>query len=84
MKLPLLVGVLFARLCLATGSSHFQCKTMPGDPSWPDAAEWERFNASVDGRLIRTVPIASVCHGSGYDEEKCAVVKGQWHEPAFQ
>ncbi|KAJ3567861.1 hypothetical protein NP233_g6095 [Leucocoprinus birnbaumii] len=56
---------------------------MPGDPAWPDTAAWDSFNTSVDGRLIRTIPIASPCHAANYDAEKCEIVKNQWHQPTF-
>jgi hypothetical protein len=84
MKLPLLFGLRLPQMFLGAEPSPAQCKTMPGDPGWPNAATWERFNASVDGHLIRTVPIASPCHGPDQDTEKCGVVKNLWHRPMFQ
>lgn len=61
-----------------------RCKTMPDDPSWPSNATWDSFNASVDGRLIHTIPIAAPCHRHSYDPAKCDLVKNQWHQPPFQ
>ncbi|KAJ6537416.1 FAD binding domain protein [Mycena vulgaris] len=55
------------------------CKTIPADATWPSNAEWNRFNASVGGRLIRTVPIAQACHKPTYDESRCAEIRAQWH-----
>lgn len=57
---------------------------MPGDSAWPDSAAWAQFNSSVDGRLIRTIPVASPCHGSDYDATACDFVRSQWHHPPFQ
>ncbi|KIK69142.1 hypothetical protein GYMLUDRAFT_35210 [Collybiopsis luxurians FD-317 M1] len=56
------------------------CRVLPSDPSWPAVDVWDAFNASVDGRLIKTVPIASPCHDPHYDFEACEYVKKNWHE----
>jgi hypothetical protein len=57
------------------------CRVIPGDEQWPTDDTWADFNQSISGRLIRTVPIASVCHGSTYDEEKCATIRDNWFFP---
>lgn len=75
------VGLCLVHMCLA---SHPSCKTMPQDPEWPDTHAWRHFNSSVDGRLIRTVPIASVCHGPNYDSGKCGIIRDQWHHSQLQ
>ncbi|KAG9225127.1 hypothetical protein CCMSSC00406_0007462 [Pleurotus cornucopiae] len=59
------------------------CKTFPGDPDWPSPATWHAFNASVDGRLIRTVPIGSPCHNPNFNATECDIIKANWHDPAF-
>lgn len=63
------------------------CRCFPGDACWPSAADWAAFNATVDGRLIATVPVASVCHedfpGVRYDADKCAEVRADWPRPEF-
>ncbi|KAI1765518.1 FAD-binding domain-containing protein [Hypoxylon sp. FL1150] len=56
------------------------CKNLPGDIGWPSANSWARLNATVGGRLIATVPAASVCHAPTYDEEACATITSQWGE----
>lgn len=61
-----------------------ECRLLPGDPGWPSEAVWHSFNASVDGRLIRTVPIGSPCHNPTYDAEKCAYIRSNWHDTALQ
>ncbi|KAF5353302.1 hypothetical protein D9756_007946 [Leucocoprinus leucothites] len=83
MKYFIFSSLLLAQICLGANPLLSRCKTMPGDPSWPDAAAWSRFNTSVNGRLIRTVPIASHCHGPNYNAEECKVVRDQWHQPLF-
>lgn len=55
------------------------CRNIPGDARWPRPKEWNRLNATVDGRLIATVPIAHVCHDPAFSAEECARVQGQWN-----
>ncbi|KAF9262226.1 FAD-binding domain-containing protein [Marasmius fiardii PR-910] len=59
------------------------CRILPGDSSWPTQDVWDAFNNSIDGRVIKTVPIGSVCHDPSYDEEQCNVVRSNWRNPAF-
>ncbi|THU80375.1 FAD-binding domain-containing protein [Dendrothele bispora CBS 962.96] len=61
-------------------SSNPACKALPSDADWPTRSVWNAFNASVDGRLIRTVPIASPCHNPTFDAEKCQSIRDNWHE----
>ncbi|KAJ7098272.1 FAD binding domain protein [Mycena epipterygia] len=58
---------------------HRSCKTIPGDTTWPSDTDWSNFNDSLDGRLIKTIPIAQSCHTPTYDESRCAEVKTRWH-----
>ncbi|KAF7377572.1 FAD-binding domain-containing protein [Mycena sanguinolenta] len=37
------------------------CRTVPGSPGYPSAAEWDAFNATVFGRLVTVVPSAKFC-----------------------
>ncbi|KIK58057.1 hypothetical protein GYMLUDRAFT_171811 [Collybiopsis luxurians FD-317 M1] len=57
------------------------CKLLPGDHAWPKKDVWNAFNSSVDGRLIKTIPIGAACHTDGFDEEKCQFVRDHWREP---
>ena len=54
---------------------------MPGDESWPDTKQWDDFNTTVGGRLVRTGPIAAVCHGSTYDKQRCDTLRDNWFFP---
>lgn len=58
------------------------CYRLPGDNAWPGPNEWETFNASVTGHLIRASPLAASCHGSSYDRNACERVKGTWTDGA--
>ncbi|KMP02044.1 hypothetical protein CISG_09300 [Coccidioides immitis RMSCC 3703] len=49
-----------------------------GDSCWPTEGEWQSFNASVSGHLIRTYPSAAVCHAERYDDAKCTAAKENW------
>ncbi|KAK3197393.1 hypothetical protein GRF29_216g53108 [Pseudopithomyces chartarum] len=57
------------------------CRNLPGDRSWPGPQDWARLNASVDGRLIATVPLAAQCHGALYDEVECEKIQATWTRP---
>lgn len=66
-----------------TGTSS--CRCFPGDFCWPSQAEWSAFNDTVGGRLVATVPIASICHDSSfgsYDAAGCAQLQDEWLVPA--
>ncbi|KAM7184206.1 putative fad fmn-containing isoamyl alcohol oxidase protein [Naviculisporaceae sp. PSN 640] len=62
-----------------------QCRSFPGDKSWPPADAWDAFNKTVGGRLIATVPIGAVCHdtfpGVEYNAQKCAEIQDSWTKP---
>jgi hypothetical protein len=64
------------------GQGNRGCRCFPGDECWPSAAEWSRFNRTLSGKLIATVPIGSICHDSSfglYNKEKCDLLKASWH-----
>lgn len=54
------------------------CRYIPGDAGWPEADLWSQLNLTVDGRLIATVPIGTVCHDPNYDEAKCKELTESW------
>ncbi|PBK79957.1 FAD binding domain protein [Armillaria gallica] len=69
---------------LGAFSSARQCRVIPGDPEWPSQAVWDALNKSVDGRLIKTVPLASPCHaGESFDPDECTKIRSNWHTPEF-
>jgi len=62
-------------------STNESCHCYPGDTCWPNATEWDNFNQTLGGKLIATVPIASVCHHDSfaqYDAEACAQLQSVW------
>jgi hypothetical protein len=49
-------------LCtLVSGESSPNCRSQPGDPSFPTSNQLASFNRSIDGRLINVVPSAEFC-----------------------
>lgn len=68
-----------------SSSSHSPtCRYIPGDNGWPSVHVWNQLNSSVSGRLIATVPIASVCHDPNYNAAECSVLQGEWDFAAVQ
>ncbi|KAF2271438.1 FAD/FMN-containing isoamyl alcohol oxidase-like protein MreA [Westerdykella ornata] len=73
----------------AVGSDPFlssgTCKTFPGDESWPSPAVWEKFNATVNGALIASVPAAAPCYKNWgvYDEARCTAITANFSNPYF-
>ncbi|XXH02223.1 hypothetical protein Hte_008591 [Hypoxylon texense] len=66
---------------------QLECRCFPGDDCWPSSEEWSRFNETVRGKLIATVPLASPCHdgfpGVNYDPVKCADIQANWARPSL-
>ena len=59
------------------------CKCGPNDACWPSKRDWDRLNSTVNGRLIKTVPIGAVCHDSydgqpTYDAAACTQLQATW------
>jgi hypothetical protein len=70
---------LFATALAAPNSTS--CTYIPGDEEWPSPEDWKALNSSVDGRLIATVPQASVCHVApfgDYNEDECQALQSGW------
>ncbi|KAL2760206.1 hypothetical protein ACRALDRAFT_1038748 [Sodiomyces alcalophilus JCM 7366] len=57
-----------------------QCKTYPGDPRYPVQAVWNVFNLLSGGKLIKTVPFASVCYDDfgNFDQARCDFISANW------
>ncbi|KAJ7092987.1 hypothetical protein B0H15DRAFT_1021003 [Mycena belliarum] len=77
-----LVGFISSLFTLTSNDAR-SCKTIPGDESWPSAATWARLNDSIDGRLIRTIPLGQPCHGPAYNASQCAEIRMQWNSSAL-
>lgn len=67
------------------GANQTRCRCFPGDDCWPRPEEWNELNRTLGGGLIKTIPIASVCHynsfGIPYNAEACAELRSVWDYP---
>ncbi|KAH8655369.1 FAD binding domain-containing protein [Xylariales sp. PMI_506] len=56
----------------------YDCR--PGQKCWPTSQEWSQFNASIDGHLYETIPIAAPCYKNSpyYDETACQLVQSYY------
>ncbi|KAF8429694.1 FAD binding domain-containing protein [Tirmania nivea] len=54
------------------------CKCVPTDACWPSHSEWDAFNKTVGGSLIRNVPLGSPCHDPNYDAVECQRLRDNW------
>lgn len=75
-----------AFLLAATASASARCKVTPHDVEWPSLSDWGSLNASIDGQLLRTVPVASSCwtdnpFGSSVS---CNTVESSWANASWQ
>lgn len=75
--------IYFIPVCLALGASAtidpgYNCR--PGQKCWPSSKEWQKFNATIDGHLYETIPIAAPCYKSSlhYDEAACRDVENYY------
>ncbi|EKV12585.1 FAD/FMN-containing isoamyl alcohol oxidase MreA [Penicillium digitatum] len=62
-------------------SASAACRCFPNDPCWPTEADWSQLNDTIDGRLVKTVPLGAPCHAPSYNSETCAVLKDGWLLP---
>lgn len=58
---------------LGDGDTTPVCKAHPGSSTWPTEAEWSALNRTLNGRLLKPLPLAAVCHPDlpEYDLGKC-------------
>lgn len=78
--LSLLTGL----LATASVKADSNCRCFPGDACWPAQDVWAKFNESVDGRLVATVPLGTPCHDPNYNAAECQKLSEQWTDPALQ
>lgn len=70
----------FLSLFLALGVSAsldpgYNCR--PEQKCWPTTRQWQQFNATIEGHLYETIPIAAPCYKNSphYDETACKAVE---------
>ncbi|KAL0569699.1 hypothetical protein V5O48_012259, partial [Marasmius crinis-equi] len=75
--------ILSALAIISLAQSPPSCRTFPTDDSWPATDVWDAFNRSIDGRLVKTIPVGTPCHDPNFDEQKCSIVQESWHQYEF-
>lgn len=79
----LLGGLFFTNSNYSPLQPH--CRCFPTDTCWPSPSTWSKFNQTLGGKLIPTIPLASPCHdtfpGVPYNAEKCALIRSNWPRP---
>ncbi|KAJ3036875.1 hypothetical protein HK097_003684 [Rhizophlyctis rosea] len=64
-----------------------KCKYIPSDPQWPSEEDWEGLRSALTApeKLIKTVPIGSVCYeGQYFNATRCAEITAQWADSDLQ
>jgi hypothetical protein len=84
MKFLALVSLSLVSLAAGSALKYKSCKCFPGDTCWPSEKEWDAFNATVGGSLIKTVPLGSPCHEPHYDQARCEELTSEWMRPPLQ
>lgn len=84
-KQIILLGLASTATAVATRPIYYNssCRVLPGDAAWPNPVQWASLNKTVSGHLIASVPEASVCHNSpfnNYNAAACAVLQSTWNE----
>jgi hypothetical protein len=75
---------LLGALLLARLGNAQDCYRLPSDADWPSDKAWSTLNATVNGKLVATVPIGSPCHDPTYDADACDALKASWLNPLTQ
>lgn len=77
----------FFTLLSAVGgvSAQQSCKVTPLDTAWPFDADWAALNTTINGALIKTIPVASSCYSENpFDSsEACEDVEKGWTSSDF-
>jgi hypothetical protein len=78
-----LLQLLALAAAVVNAATNQTCKYIPGDEGWPSQDVWSKLNRTVGGKLIATVPQASICHSDGfegthYDETACKALQQTW------
>lgn len=62
-----------------------KCKTSPHDANWPSVQEWASLNQSIQGTLLKTIPVSSSCYpGNPFgSSHECSDVKDHWGYAAY-
>jgi hypothetical protein len=61
------------------------CRAFPGSSDWPTDSEWNSLNSTIEGNLLKPLPVGNVCYqGPTYDAAKCgAIVNRSFSVPYY-
>ncbi|PYI01924.1 FAD binding domain protein [Aspergillus sclerotiicarbonarius CBS 121057] len=78
--------ILLLPFLLLSPSTASNCRCFPSDPCWPTPQQWHDFNTTLNGKLIATTPLGSVCHPNNpftpYSAAACASLLSIWDYPS--
>ncbi|KAJ5329600.1 hypothetical protein N7452_009990, partial [Penicillium brevicompactum] len=74
-------ALFLASLLAVSAQASTACRCFPGDTCWPAENVWTKFNQTIDGRLVKTVPLGTPCHAPNYDAAKCTILRDGWTVP---
>ncbi|KAF8527024.1 FAD-binding domain-containing protein [Hysterangium stoloniferum] len=77
LSISALTTVLHAIL-VGTVLSSPNCRSQPGDASFPNPDQIQQFNSSIGGRLVPVIPTGKFCQNVG------GCTDDQWNDPAFR
>lgn len=69
---------------VAVAQASSGCRCFPGDACWPSTDTWAQFNQSIEGQLIKTIPLGTPCHTPDYNASVCSNLKSGWMLPEEQ
>jgi hypothetical protein len=78
------LSLLASLLVVSSVKADSNCRCFPGDSCWPSQDVWAKFNETIDGRLVATVPLGTPCHDPTYNEAECKKLREQWTLPELQ
>ena len=77
--LPVSVAALLTFLSLSiTAYQPPKCKAVPGSAAWPCHGDWDALNRTIDGRLLKPLPTAAVCHPDEPDYNPAICKSADW------
>jgi hypothetical protein len=72
-------------LLLSVTSLAQECKSYPGDDSWPNLTVWQSLNETISGRLIKPSAVGAVCYPSNpsFNNDTCTSLLAVWTNTSF-
>lgn len=68
---PAIAAAIVLVLLVAKRKENSFCRCKPSESCWPNSAEWEAFNRSIDQTLVKVRPVGVPCHEPYFDKNAC-------------